>query len=70
MLMDLLPVGVRSTGVGLIYNVAVALFGGLAPFIVTWLIAATDDKASPAYYVAFSALVGVSGLLLMRERPR
>jgi MHS family proline/betaine transporter-like MFS transporter len=70
MLMDLLPVGVRSTGVGLIYNVAVALFGGLAPFIVTWLIAATGDKASPAYYVAFSALVGVSGLLLMRERPR
>ena len=32
--------------------------------------AATGDKASPAYYVAFSALVGVSGLLLMRERPR
>jgi MHS family proline/betaine transporter-like MFS transporter len=70
MLMELLPVGVRSTGVGLIYNVAVALFGGLAPFIVTWLISATGDKASPAYYVAFSALVGVFGLLLLRERPR
>ena len=70
MLMELLPVGVRSTGVGLIYNVAVALFGGLAPFIVTWLIAATGDKMSPAYYVAFSALVGVFGLLLLRERPR
>ena len=71
MLMELLPVGVRSRpGVGLIYNVAVALFGGLAPFIVTWLIATTGDKASPAYYVAFSALVGVFGLLLMRERPR
>ena len=70
MLMELLPVGVRSTGVGLIYNVAVALFGGLAPFIVTWLISVTGDKASPAYYVAFSAMVGVFGLLLMRERPR
>jgi MHS family proline/betaine transporter-like MFS transporter len=69
MLMELLPVGIRSTGVGLIYNVAVALFGGLAPFIVTWLISATGDKASPAYYVAFSAVVGVFGLLLMRERP-
>jgi MHS family proline/betaine transporter-like MFS transporter len=56
--------------VGLIYNVAVALFGGLAPFIVTWLISATGDKMSPAYYVAFSALVGVFGLLLLRERPR
>jgi hypothetical protein len=31
LLMELFPVGVRSTGVELIYNVAVALFGGLAP---------------------------------------
>jgi MHS family proline/betaine transporter-like MFS transporter len=68
MLMELLPVGVRSTGVGLVYNVAVALFGGLAPFFVTSLIAATGDKASPAYYVAISALVGVLGLLLWRKR--
>jgi MFS family permease len=35
LLMELLPVGIRSTGVGLIYNVAVALFGGLAPFVIT-----------------------------------
>jgi hypothetical protein len=68
LLMELFPVGVRSTGVGLIYNVAVALFGGLAPFAITWLIAATGDKMSPVYYVVISALVGVLGLLLLRER--
>lgn len=67
LLMDLFPVGVRSTGVGMIYNVGVALFGGLAPFAITWLIAATGDKMSPVYYVAISAVVGVLGLLLLRE---
>jgi len=66
-LMDLFPVAVRSTGVGLIYNVAVAIFGGLAPFVITWLIAATGDKMSPVYYVAISAIIGVLGLLLLRE---
>lgn len=68
LLMELFPVGVRSTGVGLIYNVGVAIFGGLAPFAITWLIAATGDKMSPVYYVAISAAVGVLGLLLLRER--
>lgn len=68
LLMELFPVGVRSTGVGLIYNVGVALFGGLAPFVITWLIAATGNKMSPVYYVVISALIGVLGLLLLRER--
>jgi MFS family permease len=67
-LMELFPVGIRSTGVGLIYNFAVAIFGGLAPFAITWLIAATGDKMSPVYYVAISAAVGLIGLLLLRER--
>lgn len=66
-LMELFPVGVRSTGVGLIYNFAVAIFGGLAPFAITWLIAATGDKMSPVYYVAISGAVGLLGLLLLRE---
>lgn len=68
MLMELFPVGIRSTGVGLIYNVGVAIFGGLAPFAITWLIALTGDKMSPVYYVAISAVVGVMGLLLLQER--
>ncbi len=31
------PVRVRSTGLAVAYNLAVMLFGGFAPFIVTWL---------------------------------
>ena len=68
LLTDLFPVGIRSTGVGLIYNAGVAIFGGLAPFAITWLIALTGDKMSPVYYVVISAVVGVVGLLLLREQ--
>ncbi len=32
---------VRSTGLGIAYNLAVIVFGGFAPFFVTWLIQAT-----------------------------
>src|SRR3546814_2879333 len=34
---EVFPVGVRSTGASVTYNLAVLLFGGLAPFFNTWL---------------------------------
>jgi MFS transporter, MHS family, proline/betaine transporter len=48
---DLFPVGVRVTGMSLAYNLGVAVFGGFAPLIVTWLIVATGSPLAPAYYV-------------------
>lgn len=64
---EIFPVGVRSTGTSLIYNFAVMLFGGLAPFINTWLVQATGDKAAPVYYIFFAAAVGVVGLSIYRR---
>lgn len=48
------------------YNVGVALFGGGAPIIVTWLIARTGDPIAPAYYVMmglFLSLVALAAML-------
>ena len=42
------PTGVRSTGMGIAYNFAVMLFGGFAPFIITWLIRETSSPYAPA----------------------
>ena len=39
------------------YALAVAIFGGFAPFIATWLISATDSLLSSAYYVIAAAVV-------------
>jgi MFS transporter, MHS family, proline/betaine transporter len=65
---EIFPVGVRSTGASLMYNFAVMLFGGLAPFINTWLVQSTGNKAAPVYYIFFAAAVGVIGLSAYRAR--
>src|SRR6201996_6681488 len=65
---EIFPVGVRSTGASLMYNFAVMLFGGLAPFINTWLVQTTGNKAAPVYYIFFAAAVGVIGLSVYRSR--
>ena len=65
---EIFPVGVRSTGASLMYNLAVMLFGGLAPFFSEGLIKLTGDRAAPVYYIFFAAAVGVAGLAFFRER--
>lgn len=65
---EVFPVSIRSTGAAFTYNVAVMVFGGLAPFINTWLVQATGSKLAPIYYVMFSALLGIAGALLLPRR--
>jgi len=50
---------VRSTWMSTGYSLAVAVFGGFAPFIATWLIAATGSPLSPIYYLIAAAIVYV-----------
>jgi uncharacterized protein (DUF697 family) len=56
---ELFPVKVRSTGVSIGYNLAVMIFGGFAPFIVTWLSGSTGSPIAPVYYLLFSTALGV-----------
>jgi MFS transporter, MHS family, proline/betaine transporter len=64
------PAHVRSTGLGTAYNMAVMLFGGFAPFFVTWLIQRTGLPVAPAFYVMFGAAAGLLASLLLKERAR
>ncbi|MFB9124831.1 MFS transporter [Paraburkholderia dipogonis] len=48
---ELFPANVRSTGLSLAYNIAVMVFGGFGPFVVTWLIDTTGSPLAPTYYV-------------------
>lgn len=61
---------VRSTGLGIAYNMAVMLFGGFAPFFVTWLIQATGLPVAPAFYVMFGSAVGILASVCLKERAR
>jgi MFS family permease len=62
-----LPGSVRSAGLAAAYAVAVTLFGGTAQIVVTWLIHATGDPLSPAWYLIVSSLVGLAAVLMMTE---
>ncbi len=62
----LYPVHSRATAMAIAYNVAVAVFGGGAPMIVTWLIAWTGDPIAPAYYVMTGVFISVLALAAMR----
>ena len=64
------PVEVRSTGVSVAYNVAVMLFGGFAPLIVTWLSKVLDTPVAPAFYVLFTCLLTLLGIYCLQEAPR
>jgi MHS family proline/betaine transporter-like MFS transporter len=61
---------VRSTAVSLVYNLTATVVGGFAPFIVTWLIAATGNPLAPALYVVSAAVISAAAILGLRDRFR
>lgn len=60
------PPEVRTTGIALPYALAVALFGGTAPYITTWM-SANDLRGWVWLYVAAAAAVGVAVYATMPE---
>lgn len=62
-----LPPGLRGTGLGLVYALANAIFGGTAQFIVTWLIHVTGSPLAPAWYMMAALAVGLAAVALARE---
>lgn len=61
------PTKVRATGYGISYNFGQALFGGMAPFIATWLIKYTNNPMSLTIYLILTMLVAVIALFFVRE---
>lgn len=64
---ELLPTRIRSTGIAVAYNVPVAVFGGSAPLISTWLIQRTGDIASPWYFYVGTGVASLVALAILRK---
>ena len=62
------PVRVRSTGASVMYNVGIALFGGLAPIITGAMVRATGDRFAPFYYLAACMVISLVGLAILPKR--
>jgi len=74
-LSEAFPAAVRSSGLGLVYSLGVAIFGGTTQFVVAWLIERTGSPMVPAWYMlatTIAATIGVIGLMphheVVRER--
>ncbi|MNP78104.1 hypothetical protein D3C76_1756490 [compost metagenome] len=49
------------------YNIPVAVFGGSAPLISTWLIQQTGDITSPWYFYIGTGIVSLIALVVLRK---
>ena len=70
----LFPAKIRYTGASFSWNISMAIFGGTAPLIATWLQSITHLSYAPAFYVIIAALMGLTGLKLIlssniQQRP-
>lgn len=63
------PPPVRFSGLSFSYNIAYALFGGLTPPLIGWLVKGFGVLA-PAHYVAATALIGMMVALVLLQRRR
>jgi MHS family proline/betaine transporter-like MFS transporter len=65
---EIFPTHLRSTWMTSGYALSVALFGGFAPFIATWLVQATGSPVSPTYlYLAPSAVISLLVIWNLKE---
>ncbi|MES1927024.1 MFS transporter [Salinisphaera sp. T31B1] len=61
------PTRIRYGGFAISYNISTSLFGGTAPFLITWLISVTGDNFVPAYYLMLAAAIAIAPILMIPE---
>jgi len=61
---------VRMSVTAIGYNLVIAVFGGTAPLVATYLVNRTGDDFMPAYYVILAGLISLIALLFTRETHR
>jgi len=64
-LTEIMPPEVRTSGFSLAYSLATTL-GGFTPFISTWLIQQTSDKAIPGAWLSVAAVLSLVAALLAK----
>lgn len=64
---ELFPTRIRYGSLAIGYNLAVAFFGGVTPWLLAWLLTTTGNLLSPALYVMAAALITLLTVLRARE---
>ena len=66
MVVEIFPLRTRVTSMSFAYSITLALAGGTAPLVSSWLIETLGHPLAPAYYIM---LYGAAGLALMWPMP-
>ena len=61
------PANVRCSGVAISHNLCMALFGGTAPMVATYLIEHTGNEMAPPMYLIAAAIVSMFFIFTLRE---
>ena len=64
---ETLPKRIRGSAFATIYALSIAIFGGTAQLIVTWLIHVTGSSMAPAWYLFCAAVIGQAARWLILE---
>jgi predicted MFS family arabinose efflux permease len=65
-----LPVRVRARATGIVYALAIAIFGGTTQLLETELIRWTGNPAAPGWYMMGAVILALAGALYIPEPPR
>lgn len=67
MVVEIFPLRTRVTSMSFAYSITLALAGGSAPLVSTWLIETLGQPLAPAYYIMLYGAIGLALMLPMRE---
>ncbi|ORA33746.1 MFS transporter [Mycobacterium aquaticum] len=66
-MVEIFPSRVRYAGFSIGFNISVAIFGGTAPYVATWLIAATGSPVSPSAILIVTGLMAIAAAFTLHE---
>jgi MHS family proline/betaine transporter-like MFS transporter len=67
MLVEIFPLRTRVTSMSFAYSVTLALAGGTAPLVSTWLVERLDNPLAPGWYMILYGLIALAVLIPMKE---
>jgi MFS transporter, MHS family, proline/betaine transporter len=67
MLVEIFPLLTRVTSLSFAYSVTLAIAGGTAPLVSTWLVERTGQALAPAWYIMLYGVVALALIWPMRE---
>ena len=67
MLVEIFPLRTRVTSLSFAYSLTLAVAGGTAPLVSTWLVERTGEPLAPAWYIMIYGFIALALIWPMRE---